>query len=278
VRNALGGGPACFRNLRHEFLTVLASGGGSSTHAAAAAELASQQQRAAAATYIVDPFFKQQFEVSQPSSAYAAALALVPEVFVGTSSRLVPLVHTLCAEMAASFEAMRLTLPPWRRASAMLSKWQPSRSRDTCISSTGGAMDDSASGGGSACNSVGNSPTAADAAAGSSPFSRLDDWQLIGRQNSGRSLLSGKLTSHNISAASSSSNHGASLGRTTSGCSTQSGVSGVSTSSVQQMQQQLAAARAAQVTRQPPVYRGQPATYTVKMGAALAPPPPQQQR
>ncbi len=47
---------------------------------------------------------------------------MVPEEFVGTASRLVPLVQTLCAEMAAAFRASGATLPPWRWAKSMLSK------------------------------------------------------------------------------------------------------------------------------------------------------------
>ncbi len=40
----------------------------------------------------------------------------------------------LCDAMADSFEAQGLTLPPWRRTSAMLSKWLPARVRTTNFS------------------------------------------------------------------------------------------------------------------------------------------------
>jgi uncharacterized protein (TIGR01615 family) len=349
VRNALGGGPACFRNLRHQFLTVLARNSDGSSSSLVLPPPQQQQQQAgsmmvsagglgvdanstsasagraallpAAAAmapassmqYVVDPHFKQQFEVSQPSAAYAAALELVPPEFVGTCSRLVPLVHALCAEMAASFEAMGLTLPPWRRASAMLSKWQPSRCHDVCVSASGcganGECAAAAASGSSGSSTPAGSPTGADAAAaeGSSPFSRIDDCQILLRQGSGRSLLSGKLNGGGGGPAGSSmsgtSSSAACVGagggaaaarthsvpcfsRTSSGCSCASITSMQGTSSDLHLQQrrqqaaQLAAAAQQHVTgtvsRQPPVYRGLPATYTVKRGGpAYTPQPPQ---
>ncbi len=41
-----------------------------------------------------------------------------------------PLVDFLCSELAAAFRAEGATLPPWRAADAMLSKWRPRRSVD----------------------------------------------------------------------------------------------------------------------------------------------------
>jgi len=63
--------------------------------------------------YIVDPLFKEQFELSKPSATYSAILRLLPQEFVGTAQRLIPLVQCMCAEMAASFESQGLALPPW---------------------------------------------------------------------------------------------------------------------------------------------------------------------
>lgn len=242
VRTALGGGAACFRNLRHEFLTVFGEGDYKDV------------------PYIVDPCFKEQFEIPQPTATYAAALELLQPEFVGTASRLVPLVQCLCAEMAASFEAMGLTLPPWRRAQSMLSKWLPSRSRDLCFNDNSSSSP--------ACESVPGSSPAADVA-GSSPFSRISDHQ-IGRQGSIRSLLSGKLTS-SASTGSTSSSAGSSRmsSRSFSDCSSSSSIACSQASSngrsMQSAQQQLG-----MVSRQPPLYQGQPATYKVKMGAFAA--------
>ncbi|KXZ50390.1 hypothetical protein GPECTOR_16g563 [Gonium pectorale] len=113
VRTALGGGPSCFRNLRHEFLAVRGRGDYEGVE------------------FIVEPRFREAFSIPHPTAEYAELLAAAPDVFVGPSARLVPIVQTLCSLMAASFEAQGLTLPPWRRTQSMLSKWLPNRSRDT---------------------------------------------------------------------------------------------------------------------------------------------------
>lgn len=54
-------------------------------------------------------------------------MRLLPEEYVGTSGRLVPLVQLLCEEMGAAFDAQAFTCPPWRQAKAMLSKWLPTK-------------------------------------------------------------------------------------------------------------------------------------------------------
>eukprot|EP00775_Hariotina_reticulata_P007425 gene7425-7634_t len=95
LKSAVGGGPACFKNLRHEFITVV------------------DWKERPEVQYIVDPLFKEQFELSKPSATYSAILRLLPQEFVGTAQRLIPLVQCMCAEMAASFEAQGLALPPW---------------------------------------------------------------------------------------------------------------------------------------------------------------------
>jgi uncharacterized protein (TIGR01615 family) len=262
VRTALGGGPACFRNLRHEFLTVLGEGDYKDV------------------PYIVDPAFKEQFEIPSPSASYAALLELLPTEFVGTSSRLVPLVQNLCSEMVASFEANGLTLPPWRRSQSMLTKWLPSRSRDVCISAGAAGINTDGSsgsagagtGGFSAGNSPSGSPTGTDATGGS-PFSRIDvDQQLLCRHGSGKSLLSGKLcpagsSASTVSSASSSILSTGNRSATASQASSAAASLQRAQQQAQQLSQQLGAGT---ISRQPSLYQGQPPTYTVKMGA-LAP-------
>lgn len=78
----------------------------------------------------VDPHFREQFTVSHPTDDYKALLQLVPAVFVGMNARLVQIVTLMCSEMARSFEETQLTLPPWRRPQAMLSKWLPVKAKD----------------------------------------------------------------------------------------------------------------------------------------------------
>ncbi|BDA42380.1 hypothetical protein COCOBI_03-2670 [Coccomyxa sp. Obi] len=112
VRTALGGGGGCecLRNLRHVFICVRMPGGNGSV--------------------LVDPKFKEQFEIAHPTARYAALLDEVPACFVGTEERLVALVELLCSEMSAAFRGTGTTLPPWRQAPSMLSKWRPRRSTD----------------------------------------------------------------------------------------------------------------------------------------------------
>lgn len=52
---------------------------------------------------LVDPKFKEQFEIAHPTARYAALLDEVPQCFVGTEERLVALVELLCSEMSAAF-------------------------------------------------------------------------------------------------------------------------------------------------------------------------------
>lgn len=52
-------------------------------------------------------------------------LSEVPGTFVGPVSQLERVVRVLCREMAASFKAAGMELPPWREPQVMLSRWMP---------------------------------------------------------------------------------------------------------------------------------------------------------
>jgi uncharacterized protein (TIGR01615 family) len=118
VRQALGGGSgvAVFSNLRHSFLVVTAPDG---------------------TDFIVEPHFREQFEISQPTARYSGLLGMLPEVMVAPAARLEPLVALLCSEMSLAFEQHGLSLPPWRQSKSLLSKWLPSKARDLDISPYG---------------------------------------------------------------------------------------------------------------------------------------------
>jgi hypothetical protein len=143
------------------------------------------------------PAENQHFLIPHPTRAYMDLLAALPDEFAGSKARLLPLVDFLCTEMAASFEGRGLTLPPWRRAQALASKWLPARSRDA--SAGGGAPGRSPSpdaevSGGSSCG-LGSGGRGG---GGGSPFDRLEEWQLraTARERRGggyRGLLSDKL-------------------------------------------------------------------------------------
>lgn len=119
VRQALGGGSGVqvFSNLRHSFLLVTA-----------------QDCPCAGIDFIVEPHFREQFEISHATPRYTGLLNLLPLVMVGTAAQLAPLVQLLCSEMSLAFEEWGLSLPPWRQSKSLLSKWLPSKARDYDLS------------------------------------------------------------------------------------------------------------------------------------------------
>ena len=78
---------------------------------------------------MVDPVFRDQFEIGKSTPRYASLLSSLPDVFIGPFENLTRLVLFLCAEMATSFAEAEGgcvgVLPPWRLPGSMLSKWRP---------------------------------------------------------------------------------------------------------------------------------------------------------
>ncbi|KAG1663368.1 hypothetical protein FOA52_007105 [Chlamydomonas sp. UWO 241] len=127
-----------FCNLRHEFLLVRPAPGahadGCPLEWGGRTRLGCQDlEHSPAPEYVVDLRFMEQFQVAQASAEYADLLSILPQEFVGPLPALVSLVTVLCSEMASSFAALGLPLPPWRKKDAMLSKWQPSKWTDTLV-------------------------------------------------------------------------------------------------------------------------------------------------
>jgi uncharacterized protein (TIGR01615 family) len=145
LRTALGGGWGgnCLRNLRHSFLAVTLNGSSNNNEAAASAALTNNSTTASASpcAVLVDPRFREQFEIAHPTPRYARILAEVPAELVAPADRLSKAVELLCAEMAVAFAATGTPVPPWRQAAAMMSKWQPRRSEEVDVSHAGHAMD-----------------------------------------------------------------------------------------------------------------------------------------
>lgn len=98
--------PSCLEKLRHEYIMCAGRADGSLSH-----------------WCMVDPRFREQFAIAQPTPAYDCLLKAVPLEFVGTQLRLRALVETLSVEMAEAFASQQRTLPPWRKFKSMLSKW-----------------------------------------------------------------------------------------------------------------------------------------------------------
>lgn len=141
IRHCLGGGVggACLRNLRHSFLSytppqpnshkaVNARSSALSCSIGASSMGATTTSSSSATRCIIDPCFREQFEIAHATPRYAAVLEALPAVYVGPEDRMPALVELLCTEMSLAFKAQNVLLPPWRQAKSMLSKWQPRRS------------------------------------------------------------------------------------------------------------------------------------------------------
>ena len=75
------------------------------------------------ADLIIEPRLREQFEIAHPTEPYRRLLEHVPGEFVGTGARLRMIVEAVSVAMAEAFRAQDMSLPPWRRSSAALSKW-----------------------------------------------------------------------------------------------------------------------------------------------------------
>lgn len=111
IRRAVGGGEGAISlsNLRHTFLYCASSSNDS---------------------FIIDPSFREQFEIAKPTQRFTQVLESVPDLLVIPASRIAPLVTLLCEEVAIAFKFNAMLLPPWRQTHGMLSKWLPRMSMD----------------------------------------------------------------------------------------------------------------------------------------------------
>lgn len=73
---------------------------------------------------VVDPVFRDQFEMANPTTTYARVMSAVPSVFVGPVHHLQQLVSIICREMHTAFTAQGVSIPPWRSKTSFLSKWK----------------------------------------------------------------------------------------------------------------------------------------------------------
>lgn len=75
-------------------------------------------------TLLVDPLFREEFEVVRPSLQYQRLLQSMPVSFVGTPQRMVAIIDLMSAQMEASFANVGMCIPPWRSRNSLLSKWE----------------------------------------------------------------------------------------------------------------------------------------------------------
>jgi len=74
---------------------------------------------------VVEPRFRESFDVAHPTPLLKKILNAIPEVFVGSTARLRTLVGVLSEHIRVSFHAQGIIVPPWRHEIAMTSKWFP---------------------------------------------------------------------------------------------------------------------------------------------------------
>eukprot|EP00892_Ulva_mutabilis_P000211 jgi/Ulvmu1/10190/UM006_0146.1 len=112
VRYAEGGGANCFKNLCHEFILVKGRGDSKGSDV------------------VVECGFHDHFRIPCATRAYSKLFDQLPAVYVGTVQNMSPLVELISHEMSRSFLEKGVTMPPWRGARALMSKWSPQRSID----------------------------------------------------------------------------------------------------------------------------------------------------
>ena len=90
---------------------------------------------------VVEPRFKDQFVIANPTRTYETLLELVPETFVGVATDLMAALDILCKEMRTAFQETGRPLPPWRRKKSLASKWhqkvEPTRPQIFLVSHCG---------------------------------------------------------------------------------------------------------------------------------------------
>jgi len=97
-----------FRYLKHSFLVVQPD-----------EELNNDENVA-----IVDPKFKEQFEIARPTPEYLEILKDVPNIFIGTKKQLFNTILFIVQASHISFFTSGLHIPPWRKEQSVLSKWR----------------------------------------------------------------------------------------------------------------------------------------------------------
>lgn len=80
---------------------------------------------------LVDIDFRGQFQIARATNQYAAALGLIPPVYVGRADRLQQLVDFMTVATKRSLQKRSMHLPPWRRAEYMRAKWLSTYKRVT---------------------------------------------------------------------------------------------------------------------------------------------------
>lgn len=74
---------------------------------------------------IIDPKFKKQFEILNPTYPYEALIRTLPNIFVGSELKLERSIHVIVSEMTKVFSEHKKFIPPWRMLDATIERWKP---------------------------------------------------------------------------------------------------------------------------------------------------------
>ena len=72
---------------------------------------------------VIELNFRAEFEMARASEEYNRLISILPEVFVGKSERLRPLVKILCSAAKKCMKEKKMHLGPWRKQKYMQAKW-----------------------------------------------------------------------------------------------------------------------------------------------------------
>lgn len=122
IRRALGARSVdkCLEALRHEVIVCSCGSSQQSFSFSPAFKRASE--------LIIDLNFRDSFKLARPTLAYNQLLEALPTVFIGHPYELRCIVTVMCTQAAQAFERNGMSVPPWRRLKAVLTKWFPSES------------------------------------------------------------------------------------------------------------------------------------------------------
>ncbi|KAG2491065.1 hypothetical protein HYH03_010510 [Edaphochlamys debaryana] len=78
---------------------------------------------AAAEPVLIETCLRELFRAAPSTPEYAAAVEALPEVWVGPRCELLELAGCMCTALALNFREQGLHVPPWRRRTAVMARW-----------------------------------------------------------------------------------------------------------------------------------------------------------
>ncbi|CAN8231785.1 unnamed protein product [Cochlearia groenlandica] len=80
---------------------------------------------------VIELSFRAEFEIARGGQDYKRFVGILPEVYVGKTERLKPLIKILCTAAKKCMKDEKMHLAPWRKQKYMLAKWLGMSERKT---------------------------------------------------------------------------------------------------------------------------------------------------